>query len=150
MVDNFFLTGIFFYGNCCMDIRHKYAFLPMTGNNVCNFLSLSEKAVLKALAFRFFFLLLRYIKCQYDMNTNFTKDSVESAYCFFHQKLRVYEYSTSPTQRDDIEYAISQYIDEMNPSLYQLLAGDRKEFLLDHTRFEEDMREAQAKLEKMM
>lgn len=49
------------------------------------------------------------------MNTDFTKDSIESAYCFFHQKLRVYEYSTSPTQRDDIEYAISQYVDGMTP-----------------------------------
>lgn len=57
-------------------------------------------------------------KSQDDMNANFTKDSVESAYCFFHQKLRVYEYSTSPTQRDDIEYAISQYVERMNPLLY--------------------------------
>lgn len=52
------------------------------------------------------------------MNTDFTKDSIESAYCFFHQKLRVYEFSRSQTQRDDIEYAISQYVDGMNPALY--------------------------------
>jgi len=84
------------------------------------------------------------------MNNNITSDCIESAYCFIHQKLRVYEFSHNPTQKDDIEYAISQYVEGMNPALYQLLAGDRKEFLLDHTTFEKDMREAQEKLEGMM
>ena len=84
------------------------------------------------------------------MNDKITGDSIESAYCFIHQKLRVYEFSHNPTQKDDIEYAISQYVEGMNPALYQLLAGGRKEFLLDHTTFEEDMREAQEKLEGMM
>lgn len=79
-----------------------------------------------------------------------TTDSIESAYCFIHQKLRVYEFSNNPTQKDDIEYAISQYVEGMNPRLYRLLAEGRQEFLLDHTRFEEDMREAQTKLEGMM
>lgn len=78
-----------------------------------------------------------------------TRDCVESAYCFIHQKLRVYEFSTNPTQRDDIEYAIAQYVEGMNPSLYQFLAKGRKDFLLDHTRFEADMREAQARLEPL-
>ena len=32
-----------------------------------------------------------------------TRDCIESAYCFIHQKLRVFEFSTNPTQRDDIE-----------------------------------------------
>lgn len=82
--------------------------------------------------------------------TTITPDCIESAYCFIHQKLRVFEFSTNPTQRDDIEYAISQYVEGMNPSLYQLLAGNSHEFLLDHTRFEADMREAQAKLEEMI
>lgn len=76
------------------------------------------------------------------------RDSIESAYCFIHQKLRVYEFSNNPTQRDDIEYAISRYVEEMNPSLYQLLADGRKDFLIDHTRFEKDMRMAQDDLEK--
>ena len=31
------------------------------------------------------------------------RDCIESAYCFIHQKLRVYEFSNNPTQRDDIE-----------------------------------------------
>ena len=79
-----------------------------------------------------------------------SQDCIESAYCFIHQKLRVYEFSNNPTQRDDIEYAISQYVEGMNPALYQLLADGRKDFLLDHTRFEEDMRMAQDSLEKCL
>lgn len=84
------------------------------------------------------------------MNEHITSDCIESAYCFIHQKLRVYEFSNNPTQKDDIEYAISQYVEDMNPQLYALLAGDRKDFLVDHVNFEKDMREAQKKLEKMM
>ncbi len=79
-----------------------------------------------------------------------TRDSIESAYCFIHQKLRVFEFSTNPTQRDDIEYAIVQYVEGMNPQLYLLLSQGRTEFLLDHVNFEKDMREAQEKLEGMM
>ena len=82
--------------------------------------------------------------------SSISQDCIESAYCFIHQKLRVYEFSTNPTQRDDIEYAISQYVEGMNPQLYQLLSQGRKEFLLDHVNFERDMREAQEKLEGMM
>lgn len=82
--------------------------------------------------------------------SSISQDCIESAYCFIHQKLRVYEFSTNPTQRDDIEYAISQYVDGMNPHLYQKLAAGRDGFLLDHVSFEQDMRKAQAQLEKMM
>ena len=82
--------------------------------------------------------------------SSISQDCIESAYCFIHQKLRVYEFSTNPTQRDDIEYAISQYVDGMNPQLYQLLADGRDGFLLDHISFEQDMRKAQEQLEKMM
>ena len=85
-----------------------------------------------------------------NKNIEISKDCVESAYCFIHQKLRVYEFSTNPTQRDDIEYAIAQYVEGMNPELYQLLSAHRPQFLLDHPRFEKDMREAQEKLEGMM
>ena len=79
-----------------------------------------------------------------------TRDSIESAYCFNHQKLRFFEFSTNPTHRDDIEYAIAQYVEGMNPQLYLLLSQGRTEFLLDHVNFEKDMREAQEKLEGMM
>lgn len=79
-----------------------------------------------------------------------SQDSIESAYCFIHQKLRVYEFSNNPTQKDDIEYAISQYVEGMNPQLYQWLADGRQDFLLDHTRFGEDMLKAQNLLEAML
>lgn len=82
--------------------------------------------------------------------SSISQDCIESAYCFIHQKLRVYEFSTNPTQRDVIEYAISQYVDGMNPHLYQKLAAGRDGFLLDHVSFEQDMRKAQEQLEKMM
>nr|WP_287600086.1 hypothetical protein [uncultured Prevotella sp.] len=84
------------------------------------------------------------------MGVNFSKDSIESAYCFFHQKLRVYEFSHRHTQRDNIEYAISQYVDGMTPALYQLLANGTPYYLLDHTAFEQDMRHAIELLDGMM
>ncbi|EFL45487.1 hypothetical protein HMPREF9296_1466 [Prevotella disiens FB035-09AN] len=64
-----------------------------------------------------------------------------------HQKYRVYEFSTSETQRDDIEFAIASYVDGMNKALYLELAKDRKEFLLNHVSFAKDMEEAIKALE---
>ena len=78
------------------------------------------------------------------------KDCIESAYCFFHQKWRVYEHSGSLTQKDDIEYAISSYAEEMNPSLYAEISNGRKDFLLDHKLFATDMPIAIERLEAMM
>ncbi|KJJ87716.1 hypothetical protein M573_104114 [Prevotella intermedia ZT] len=75
------------------------------------------------------------------------KDSVESAYCFLHQKYRVYEFSNSETQRDDIEFAIASYVNDMNKELYAHLAKGRKEFLCNHTTFAADMQEAINELE---
>ena len=85
-----------------------------------------------------------------ELGVNFSKDSIESAYCFFHQKLRVYEFSHRHTQRDNIEYAIIQYVDGMTPALYQLLANGTPYYLLDHTAFEQDMRHAIELLDGMM
>lgn len=85
-----------------------------------------------------------------ELGVNFSKDSIESAYCFFHQKLRVYEFSHSHTQRNNIEYAISQYVDGMTPALYQLLANGTPHYLLDHTAFEQDMHHAIELLDGMM
>lgn len=85
-----------------------------------------------------------------ELGVNFSKDSIESAYCFFHQKLRVYEFSHRHTQCDNIEYAISQYVDGMTPALYQLLANGTPYYLLDHTAFEQDMRHAIELLDGMM
>lgn len=85
-----------------------------------------------------------------ELGVNFSKDSIESAYCFFHQKLRVYEFSHRHTQCDNIEYAISQYVDGMTPALYQLLANGTPYYLLDQTAFEQDMRHAIELLDGMM
>ena len=75
------------------------------------------------------------------------KDSIESAYCFLHQKYRVYEFSNSEMQRDDIEFAIASYVNDMNKELYEHLAKGRKEFLCNHTTFAADMQEAINELE---
>ena len=76
-----------------------------------------------------------------------SRDSIEAAYCFLHQKYRVYEFSTSERQRDDIEFANASYEDGMNKALYLELAKDRKEFLLNHVSFAKDMVEAIKALE---
>ncbi|WP_353888563.1 hypothetical protein [uncultured Prevotella sp.] len=62
----------------------------------------------------------------------------------------MYEFSHRHTQRDNIEYAISQYVDGMTPALYQLLANGTPYYLLDHTAFEQDMRHAIELLDGMM
>jgi len=79
-----------------------------------------------------------------------TKESIETAYCFLHQKLRVYIYSNMDWQKDDIEYAIASYLDSMPKELYENLAEGRKDFLLDHKHFADDMTLAVGKLERML
>lgn len=79
-----------------------------------------------------------------------TKDSIEAAYCFFHQKYQVYAFSNSDKQKDDIEYAISLYVEQMNSELYKRLRNGRDEFLLTHTRFAEDMQEAIKTLSQLL
>ena len=79
-----------------------------------------------------------------------SKDSIESAYCFLHQKYRVYEFSKSETQRDDIEIAIASYVEEMNKELYAQLAKGREEFLCNHTTFAADMEEDINELESRL
>ena len=64
-----------------------------------------------------------------------TKDSIETAYSFLHQKQRIYVHSTLDWQKDDIEYAIS---------------GGRADFLRDHKRFKEDITKAVEILENML
>ena len=75
---------------------------------------------------------------------------IEQAYSFFHQKLRVYEFSHSETQRDDIEYAISSYVDSMSPELYSLLSDGSSDFLRSHPSFERDLRDAVCRMEDML
>ena len=79
---------------------------------------------------------------------SFTKDSIEAAYCFFHQKWQVYAFSHSEHQKDDIEYAISEYVNEMSPALYETLA--KEGFLLTHTTFADDMKSAVEQLGNLL
>ena len=79
--------------------------------------------------------------------TQFTKDSIEAAYCFFHQKWQVYAFSNSERQKDDIEYAISEYVNEMSPALYEALAQGKEGFL---SSFADDMKSAVKQLEEQL
>ena len=49
-----------------------------------------------------------------------TKDSIETAYSFLHQKQRIYVHSTLDWQKDDIELAISDYAN-ISPRLWRYL-----------------------------
>jgi hypothetical protein len=79
-----------------------------------------------------------------------TKDSIETAYSFLHQKQRVYVYSTLNWQKDDIEIAIASYVDDMSKELYDAISSGRADFLRDHKQFQEDITLAVEKLEKML
>jgi hypothetical protein len=79
-----------------------------------------------------------------------TRDSIETAYCFLHQKERIYAHSTMDWQKDDIEYAISSYVDGMNRELYNIIAQGHKDFLVDHNRFHDDIISAVEKMEIML
>ena len=79
-----------------------------------------------------------------------TKDSIETAYSFLHQKRNVYIHSSLDWQRDDIEYAIASFADDMSRELYETLSDGRADFLRDHKRFQEDITLAVEELEKML
>ncbi len=79
-----------------------------------------------------------------------TKDSIESAYSFFHQKWQVYRYSNDVRQREDIEYAIGSYADSMSHELYQEIAQGKTNYLVDYRAFADDLRTAIERLEKML
>ena len=92
-----------------------------------------------------------------------TKDSIETAYSFLHQKQRIYvlaslrwqaskarAHSTLDWQKDDIELAISDYANDMSQELYDAISGGSTDFLRDHKRFQEDITKAVEILEKML
>ena len=54
-----------------------------------------------------------------------TKDSIETAYSFLHQKQRIYAHSTLDWQKDDIEVAIASYADDMSRELYTTISGGK-------------------------
>ena len=78
------------------------------------------------------------------------KDSIETAYSFLHQKRNVYIHSSLDWQKDDIEYAIASYVDDMSQELYDMIADGRTDFLRDHKRFEDDITKAVEILENML
>ena len=79
-----------------------------------------------------------------------TKDSIETAYSFLHQKRNVYIHSTLDWQKDDIELAIDSYVDDMNQELYETISSGRIDFLRNHKRFGEDITQAVERLENML
>jgi len=79
-----------------------------------------------------------------------TRDSIETAYSFLHQKRQVYIHSQLDWQKDDIEYAIASYVDDMSHELYDMIANGRGDFLREHSRFQEDITKAVEQLEGML
>ena len=79
-----------------------------------------------------------------------TRDSIETAYSFLHQKRNVYIHSALDWQKDDIEYAIASYADDMSQELYDEISGGRSDFLRDHNSFQEDITKAVEQLEGML
>ena len=79
-----------------------------------------------------------------------TRDSIETAYSFLHQKRNVYIHSSLDWQRDDIEYAIALYVDDMSRELYETISEGRVDFLRDHKRFQADITKAVERLESML
>lgn len=84
------------------------------------------------------------------MGYNIPEDCIETAYAFFHQKERIYRYSTLEWQKDDIEYAIDSYTHTMNKELYSQLSGGNDSFLRDHVRFHDDLCKALRYLDMML
>lgn len=80
----------------------------------------------------------------------FTRDSIETAYSFLHQKKNIYVHSSLDWQRDDIEYAVATYAEEMNRELFEAISAGQSDFLADHGRFQEDITRAVERLEEVM
>ena len=79
-----------------------------------------------------------------------TRDAIETAYSFLHQKRNVYIHSSLDWQRDDIEFAIASYVDDMSKELYDCIADGKADFLRDHKMFQEDIIKAVERLESML
>ena len=78
------------------------------------------------------------------------RNAIEQAYAFFHQKLKVYEHSTSEKEMDHIEDCIANYANSMSKELFDDLSGGNPAFLHEHTAFQEDIRRAVSKMEEML
>lgn len=78
------------------------------------------------------------------------RNAIEQAYAFFHQKLKVYEHSTSEREMDHIEDTISSYANTMSPELFRQLSGGDPTFLHEHVSFLEQLQKAVGDLEAML
>ena len=78
------------------------------------------------------------------------RNVIEQAYAFFHQKLRVYEHSTSEKEMDHIEDCIANYANSMSPELFADLSDGNEAFLHEHTTFQEDLRKAVREMGKWL
>ncbi len=78
------------------------------------------------------------------------RNAIEQAYAFFHQKLKVYDHSTSEKEMDHIEDCIANYANSMSPQLFAELSNGDEAFLHEHTTFQEDLRMSVSKLENML
>ena len=79
-----------------------------------------------------------------------TKEAIEIAYSFLHQKRNVDIHSSLDWQKDDIEYAIASYVDEMSEELLSAISDGKTDFLKEYTRFKEDITTAVNTLERML
>ena len=70
------------------------------------------------------------------------RNAIEQAYAFFHQKLKVYEHSTSEREMDHIEDTIAAYSNLMSKELFEELSQGNPAFLHEHTAFQEDLKKA--------
>lgn len=78
------------------------------------------------------------------------KNTVEQAYAFFHQKLKVYEHSTSEREMDHIEDTIADYANSMSKGLFNELSQGNPAFLHEHTTFQEDLTKAVLMMESLI
>lgn len=53
-------------------------------------------------------------------------------------------------QKDDIEWAIGDYVSQMNPELYDAIRQGHPHYLTDHASFAHDLEEAVSLLEAML
>lgn len=75
---------------------------------------------------------------------------IEQAYAFFHQKEKVYRYSTSEREKDHIEETIAEYVNAMSPELYTLLSEGNDSYLREHCSFGKDISDAISKMEDLL
>ena len=78
------------------------------------------------------------------------RNAIEQAYAFFHQKLKVYDHSTSEKEMDHIEDCIANYANTMSNELFAELSNGNEAFLHEHTTFQEDLTKAMCMMESWL